>query len=214
MSTDTLHERVCAPFRRAARQVQMLRNDRAARDVPVGVLCGGLRALGMRDIGIAGVVGFYAWDDPTKTEVFYYKGGHSAALAPENLPGLAAYVMDGSPTEPADLPREPARPFFLLSRAAPYLGWLVVAGAVAGGTWFVRNGPWSSGCNAAALLAGPSSPSSPSTSSSRLGRGSPRCRGPDRCRRHRACRPCRRGGWWCRSCLGGRIGGRSRPSRC
>lgn len=140
--------------RRAARQVQMLRNDRAASDVPVGVLCGGLRALGMRDIGTAGVDGFYAWDDPAKTEVFYYKGGHSAALAPENLPGLAAYVMDGVATEPADLPREPPRSFSLLSRSAPYLGWLVVAGAAAGGTWFVRNGPWSSGRNAAALAGG------------------------------------------------------------
>jgi alpha-beta hydrolase superfamily lysophospholipase len=140
--------------RRAARQVQMLRNDRAARDVPVGVLCSGLRALGMRDIGTAGVDGFYAWDDPAKREVFYYKGGHSAALAPENLASLAAYVMDGAATEPAGLPREPPRSFSLLSRAAPYLGWLVVAGAVAGGTWFVRNGPWSSRYNATALAGG------------------------------------------------------------
>jgi alpha-beta hydrolase superfamily lysophospholipase len=140
--------------RRAARQVQMLRNDRAASDVPVGVLCSGLRALGMRDIGTAGVDGFHRWDDPAKTEVFYYRGGHSAALASENLPGLAAYVMDGAATEPVDLPREPPRSFSLLSRAAPYLGWLFVAGTVAGGLWFLRTGPWSAASNAGALAGG------------------------------------------------------------
>src|SRR5262249_40006971 len=59
------------------KQVVALRNDRAARDWPVGALCSALRGLGMRDVGTAGVDGFLG--SATK-EVCYYPGGHGDML--------------------------------------------------------------------------------------------------------------------------------------
>jgi len=86
--------------RRETGQVRRIRNDRAARDIPVGVLCAGLRGLGMRDVGTAGVDGFHEWDDDAKSEVYYYPGGHSAALSVDNLPraGHVRARRDGAGT--------------------------------------------------------------------------------------------------------------------
>jgi alpha-beta hydrolase superfamily lysophospholipase len=140
--------------RRAADdQVRALRNDRAAHDVPVGVLCSALRGLHMTDVGTGGVDGF-RWEDPIKTETYYYKGGHSAALTAANLPHLAAYVMDGTNAQPPDLVPEPSSRFSLLSRAAPHLARLLVllllAGAIA--ITLSADGPWSRAATAAGLI--------------------------------------------------------------
>jgi pimeloyl-ACP methyl ester carboxylesterase len=124
-------------------QVRQIRNDRAARDVPVGVLCAALRGLGMRDVGTAGVDGFHGWDDKVKSEVYYYPGGHSAALASDNLSRFVTFVLDGDVIRPGSLPRMPSMGFSFLSRSAPVLAWLLVlltAAAVAG---FMALGPWS-----------------------------------------------------------------------
>ena len=112
--------------RRETGQVRRIRNDRAARDIPVGVLCAGLRGLGMRDVGTAGVDGFHEWDDDAKSEVYYYPGGHSAALSVDNLPRLVTFMLDGTVLEPAALPRTPPAGFSFLSRAAPTLARLLV----------------------------------------------------------------------------------------
>ncbi|WP_433040713.1 lipase family alpha/beta hydrolase [Dactylosporangium sp. CS-033363] len=122
-------------------QVGHVRNDRAARDIPVGVLCAALRGLGMRDVGTGGVDGFYAWDSDAKTEVYYYPGGHSAALAAENLPALAAYVLKGDTAAPAGLSRDVSAGFALLSRSSTPLAWLLLSGLAAAGVALVLLGP-------------------------------------------------------------------------
>lgn len=111
-------------------QVAGVRNDRARRDVPVGILCSALRGLRMRDIGTAGVDGFQ-WEDPAKTEVYYFDGGHGAALSEDNLQRLASYVMEGAVDKPEGLPVEQKPSFALLSRLAPVLARLLIVVAVA-----------------------------------------------------------------------------------
>lgn len=80
-------------------QVEMVRNDRANRDLPVALLVSGLRGfrIGMRDIGSSGVNGF-EFGDSRIAEVFYYDGGHSVALAEDNLDSLLDFVLLGKGT--------------------------------------------------------------------------------------------------------------------
>lgn len=134
-------------------QVEGVRNDRARKDIPVAVLCSGLRGLLMRDVGTGGVDGF-RWEDPAKTEVYYFDGGHSAALAEENLERLATYVMDGEVTRPDDLPMEQQPRFALFSRSAPVIAWALVLTLIGAGVAFVALGPWVLALNAAALAGG------------------------------------------------------------
>lgn len=103
-------------------QVDFVRNDRANRDVPVGVLAGGLRGLLMRDIGNSGVFGFN-FDDDRTAEVFYHDGGHSAAVEERNLDNLVEFVLGGTGVD--DRIRELStnklsERFRLLSNLAPY----------------------------------------------------------------------------------------------
>jgi hypothetical protein len=138
-------------------QVHRIRNDRAARDIPVGILCAGLRGLGMRDVGTAGMDGFHRWDDKAKTEIYYHPGGHGAALAADNLPRLVTFIMDGDVLQPAGLSRAPSPGFSFLSRATPALAWLLALLTGAAVASFVVLGPWSWPANlalaAASLLA-------------------------------------------------------------
>lgn len=87
-------------------QVQSLRNDRARDDFPVAVLCSGLRGLGMRDVGTGGFEGFRE-DMSTKTEVFWYAGGHGAAVDAANLDHLIDFVL-ADRADPADPAAPPA----------------------------------------------------------------------------------------------------------
>jgi hypothetical protein len=123
-------------------QVGHLRNDRAARDVPVGILCAGLRGLGMRDVGTGGVEGFYLYDDDAKTEVYYYPGGHSAALTHDNLPRLARYVLEGALEKPPQLVRTPSAGFGIVSRLAAPLFFVLALAILAVAGLFVVYGPW------------------------------------------------------------------------
>lgn len=81
-----------------------LRNHRADRDIPVALLCSLLRGLGMGDVGTAGSDGFLAVDPTCAREVFYYPGGHSAALSDDTalraLVDFAAKGEDGYPPLP------------------------------------------------------------------------------------------------------------------
>jgi pimeloyl-ACP methyl ester carboxylesterase len=124
--------------RRRDVQFGQLRNHRASRDIPVGVLCAALHGLFMRDIGTGGVYGFN-WEDPSKKEFYYYDGGHSAALAQDNLPHLASFVMTGK-DQPLSAPivAQPTNAFSLLSRAAPVLSWLIVLALAVAGLAFLQ----------------------------------------------------------------------------
>jgi pimeloyl-ACP methyl ester carboxylesterase len=137
--------------RRRGAQFTQLRNHRAARDIPVGFLCAALRGLFMRDVGTGGVYGFN-WEAPSKKEVYYYDGGHSAALTKSNLPKLAAFVMDGVDETPGELVPGPTNRFALLSRAAPLLAWLVVLLVLAAAATFVLTGGGSELVKLAILL--------------------------------------------------------------
>ncbi|MCF2526276.1 alpha/beta hydrolase [Yinghuangia soli] len=132
-------------------QVGWIRNDRASRDVPVAVLCAGLRGFRMRDIGTGGVDGFN--DDPaTKTEVYYHDGGHSAALEPQHLDGIAKYVLTGDTKPPSGLVRTPAWAVSLLSRMAAPLFLVLGAAAVSGLVCLALFGPWGLPLNLLAAL--------------------------------------------------------------
>ncbi|MGY1724732.1 esterase/lipase family protein [Blastococcus sp. SYSU DS0533] len=70
-------------------------NDRATHDMPVGWLCAALRGLGMRDVGTAGVDGFD--DRPARVveQPGAYRGNHGAALQPDVLPHVSDFLVDG-----------------------------------------------------------------------------------------------------------------------
>jgi pimeloyl-ACP methyl ester carboxylesterase len=100
-------------------QVRALRNDRASRDVPVAILCSGLRGLCARDIGTGGFDGF---DDARAEEVFYYRGGHSEALQETNLDNIVDFILTpGASRRPPQLisEAEVSTSFRFLSRFAP-----------------------------------------------------------------------------------------------
>jgi hypothetical protein len=102
-------------------QVELLRNDRANCDIPVGILCSALRGLGMRDVGTAGFDGFDFKDERT-SEVFYHDGGHSEALAETNVGHLVQFLMTDHMDGTQDLElrkNKPTARFERLSRFAP-----------------------------------------------------------------------------------------------
>ena len=104
-------------------QIQHLRNDRSALDWPVGILCSGLRGIGMRDIGTGGFDGFY-WDDERTQEVFYYKGGHGKPLEESNLDNIIEYILtgQGSPPPGSLIPQKKVSSVFRwCSRLAPFV---------------------------------------------------------------------------------------------
>ena len=108
-------------------QVEELRNDRSCWDWPVGILCSGLRGIGMKDIGTGGFDGFYFDDDRTE-EVYYYKGGHGEPLAKDNQTSILAFTLDGDLSRPTKLlePAQPSAKFQWISRAAPYFAPLLL----------------------------------------------------------------------------------------
>ncbi len=109
----------------ARSQVEWLRNDRANRDFPVGILCSALRGLGMRDIGSAGFHGFDFKDERT-LEVFYYNGGHSKALTETNIGPLIRSLMTDQIDKSHDRELRKNKPnprFAFLSRFAPHISF-------------------------------------------------------------------------------------------
>lgn len=102
-------------------QVKELRNDRSCWDFPVGILCSGLRGLGMKDIGTGGFDGFN-FDDDRIEEVYYYKGGHGKPLAKENQGSILAFTLDGNLSHPSNLLEitQISSKFQWISRMAPY----------------------------------------------------------------------------------------------
>jgi hypothetical protein len=134
-------------------RVREVRNDRASADFIVGVFPGFFQRLAsvvplrwFEDIGDGGFIGFM---NPAlrQHENFYFPGGHSAAYqADGNLESLAAYLIDGDPTDPSGLVANASA----LATYASRLNWLVwfllllllvIAGGVflqvGGGLWLV-----------------------------------------------------------------------------
>ena len=108
-------------------QVKELRNDRSCSDWPVGILCSGLRGLGMQDIGTGGFDGFNFDDDRTE-EVYYYAGGHGEPLAKKNQASILAFTLDGDRSQPSNLlePAQISAKFQWVSRMAPYFAPLLL----------------------------------------------------------------------------------------
>lgn len=109
------------------RQLREFRNVRARDDWPVGILCAALNRLWMRDIGKAGVEGFDFNDNKTQ-EVFYYEGGHSAALEEPELTGLVDYLIDGAAPGDVDTTNEPDGTYLVLSKFGHVLAFVLVFG--------------------------------------------------------------------------------------
>lgn len=108
-------------------QLREFRNDRSCWDWPVGILCSGLRGLGMKDIGTGGFDGFYFDDDRTE-EVCYYNGGHGEPLDKENHTSILAFILDGDRSHPPNLLtiEQVSANFKLISRMAPYFAPLLL----------------------------------------------------------------------------------------
>jgi hypothetical protein len=135
----------------SGRQVSRLWNLRANRDVPVSVLCSALRGLGMRDVGTAGFSGFTDDVPERKEEVFWFDGGHSAALEPAHLPAIVDYVAgdEPDPTEVRPNARGGEQPAYrLYSRLAP---WAARAILLAAFLWWAL---WIDGVQPWRLVAG------------------------------------------------------------
>ena len=78
-------------------KLQFVRNDVAAKDWPVGILCSGLQQAGLADplIGTAGFNGFTGFLDRNRNEEHrYFAGGHSEALEPYNLSTIVSWVTN------------------------------------------------------------------------------------------------------------------------
>ncbi|WP_400994789.1 esterase/lipase family protein [Agromyces sp. GXQ0307] len=107
----------------------VIRNDRATRDVPVGILCSWLRGLGSADVGTAGVNGFENVSSATIDQSRLIKGGHGAALENgDQLADIAAYLA-AQPTRAVE-DHKVSTFFERASRAVGQgvLAWGVIAG--------------------------------------------------------------------------------------
>ena len=85
----------------------VVHNDRASRDVPVGMLCSFLSGLRFksRSIGPGGVVGFVNSVEGLQEDDLLYKGGHAAALktgAAGRLDQIVGFLADGRATDAPD----------------------------------------------------------------------------------------------------------------
>jgi alpha-beta hydrolase superfamily lysophospholipase len=75
-------------------RVQTIRNDVASADWIVGIFPGFFELLRFSDLGTAGHNGF-ADHEGKKNTVAYFKGGHGAALQPQNHDSLAHFALTG-----------------------------------------------------------------------------------------------------------------------
>jgi hypothetical protein len=75
-------------------RVQTIRNDVASADWIVGIFPGFFELLRFSDLGTAGHNGF-ADHEGKKNTVAYFKGGHGAALQPQNHDSLARFALTG-----------------------------------------------------------------------------------------------------------------------
>jgi hypothetical protein len=107
-------------------QVEKLCNARSSFDWPVGILCNGLRGVGMRDIGTGGFDGFLFGENRLK-ELYYFDGDHGKPLEETYQDLVIKYILTGNISKPEGLKsEEDIKRFQLLSRAAPSLTRIIL----------------------------------------------------------------------------------------
>lgn len=107
--------------RREWGQADLVRTDRTADDLVVAVFCNALRGVGMTDVGTSGWSGFEDTGG-VERDIAWFRGGHSAALAPSNLKNVADFLTTGRTADDGrQLGRGPSRGVLLLSQLAPWL---------------------------------------------------------------------------------------------
>ncbi len=149
---------------RLAGRVTSVRNYVGVDDLVVGIFPHLFELPGFRawnpDLGSAGFNGFE--DGRFKNlETAYLKGGHGAALHPDNIQGIVDFILDEKKVEPASLlVRERSQGLSFTSQLC-WLIWLGLIGVVAGIGWlvvrFIRHlharGQWRMSRTAASWLA-------------------------------------------------------------
>jgi pimeloyl-ACP methyl ester carboxylesterase len=101
-------------------QLKLLRNDCAAADWPVGVICAGLSPIMPRELGIAGFQGFTFGDATLAHQLRYIAGGHGAAMdGADKQASIADFITGGKGAEPPLT--TPTQWFELANKLAPFL---------------------------------------------------------------------------------------------
>jgi hypothetical protein len=107
------------------KQVSCVRNDRAAKDWPVAILCKGMRGgLGMKDVGVGGFDGF----ENQVTEFHFYNGGHDEAIKSPNHPVIVDFILNGQGG--VQLQGVVSNVFRIISNLSPWLVRLLILGLV------------------------------------------------------------------------------------
>jgi pimeloyl-ACP methyl ester carboxylesterase len=122
-------------------QVLSLRNDRANRDVPVGILCNGLRGIGMKDVGTSGFDGFRADIPQNKWEIYWYNGGHSKPVDKLSLPSYVDFLIHGDVKKPETADGCEPTKFAKLSLFSPLLARVILAALIIASIWWVGFAP-------------------------------------------------------------------------
>jgi pimeloyl-ACP methyl ester carboxylesterase len=110
-----------------SKRVTGVRNDCAANDYPVAILCKALRALGMTDVGTGGFDGFVG----NVKDVRFHKGGHDSMLGDDNLLSMLRFLLDNNQSDPKVDLLEDAAKTRRWSRATPYIVYCIIIGIVA-----------------------------------------------------------------------------------
>ncbi|HKZ03512.1 MAG TPA: hypothetical protein VJ180_14820, partial [Pyrinomonadaceae bacterium] len=97
LAGSVLREDFFAKHNLLGNRIKWVRNDIAAKDWPVGILCSGLDGLGLaEDVGTGGFNGFSGIVREDRYEEFrLFDGGHGEALTLTNRPTIAAWLLQG-----------------------------------------------------------------------------------------------------------------------
>ena len=127
--------------RRAWQQTEAVRTDRSADDLVVAILCNALRGLGMTDVGTSGWSGFDV-SGGVERDVAWFHGGHSAALARNNLASVADFLATGELTDSVFAAGDgPSPSLALLSQLAPWMARLIIGLIVLWSARWLRRAP-------------------------------------------------------------------------
>lgn len=112
------------------KQVEKLCNARSCFDWPVGILCSGLRGVGMVDIGTGGFDGFLMGDQRLK-ELYYFNGDHGKPVEEGNHTNIIKYIFTGIISQPEGLKSEAEiSNFQFFSRISPFANRLIFIGII------------------------------------------------------------------------------------
>ncbi|MFN6540048.1 MAG: lipase family alpha/beta hydrolase [Nostoc sp. EkiNYC01] len=118
-------------------QVEKLCNARSSFDWPVGILCSGLRGVGMADIGTGGFDGFLMGDIRLQ-EFCYFNGDHGKPLEESNHTNIIKYILTGIISQPEGLKSEAEiSNFQFFSRISPFTTRLIFLGITIVNLFFI-----------------------------------------------------------------------------